>query len=278
MVEIRKYGPALKLRVWKMDLAVKLNVFEGPLDLLLHLIEKNKLDIYDIPIAQITDQYLEHIAVMDMQDLDLASEFLVMAATLLDLKSAMLLPADEEKAEETQDMREELTRRLLEYKMFKEISRTLRQQQQSAGLVFYREEDLPEEVARYRPPVNLDALLEGISLLRLNDIFQAVMKRQEDKIDPVRSKFGRIEKEPVKVEDKITFILAQCRERRTFSFASLFSAPDTGRFEIVVTFLAVLELMKVGAVRLVQEELFGNILIQAVRTDDVLERLELEFR
>ena len=103
-----------------MELAVKLKVFEGPLDLLLHLIEKDKLDIYDIPIAEITDQYMEYMAVMDMADLDLASEFLVMAATLLDIKSRMLLPVDEEEEEEVRDPREELTRRLLEYKMFRE--------------------------------------------------------------------------------------------------------------------------------------------------------------
>ena len=146
-----------------MELAVKLKVFEGPLDLLLHLIEKDKLDIYDIPIAEITDQYMEYISSMDMEDLDLASEFLVMAATLLDIKSRMLLPADEEEEEEAKDPREELARRLLEYKMFKEISVTLQEREQSAGFVFYRQEDIPEEVSRYRPPVDLDQLLEGIS-------------------------------------------------------------------------------------------------------------------
>ncbi len=259
-----------------MELAVKLKAFEGPLDLLLHLIEKNKVDIYDIPIAEITDQYMAYISRLDMEDLDLASEFLVMAATLLDIKSRMLLPAEEEEAEEGEDPREELTRRLLEYKMFKEISLTLQERQQDAGHVFYREEDIPEEVAGYRQPVDLDRLLEGISLIRLNEIFQAVMKRQEDKIDPVRSRFGRIEKEPVKVEDKILEVLALCRERQAFFFDALFpERPD--RYEIVVAFLAVLELMKVGAVRLTQEKLFGDILIQAAETEDALQRLELEF-
>ena len=261
-----------------MELAVKLKVFEGPLDLLLHLIEKDKLDIYDIPIAEITDQYMEYISSMDMEDLDLASEFLVMAATLLDIKSRMLLPADEEEEEEAKDPREELTRRLLEYKMFKEISVTLQEREQSAGFVFYRQEDIPEEVSRYRPPVDLDQLLEGISLIRLNEFFQMVIKKQEDKIDPVRSRFGRIEKEPVRVEDKITGILALCREKKQFSFVSLFPEGGAERFEVVVTFLAVLELIKAGAVQLMQEELFGDILIRAANTDDVLERLELEFQ
>ena len=261
-----------------MELAVKLKVFEGPLDLLLHLIEKDKLDIYDIPIAEITDQYMEYMSSMDMEDLDLASEFLVMAATLLDIKSRMLLPADEEEEEEAKDPREELARRLLEYKMFKEISVTLQEREQSAGFVFYRQEDIPEEVSRYRPPVDLDQLLEGISLIRLNEIFQMVIRKQEDKIDPVRSRFGRIEKEPVRVEDKITGILALCREKKQFSFVSLFPEGGAERFEVVVTFLAVLELIKAGAVQLMQEELFGDILIRAANTDDVLERLELEFQ
>lgn len=260
-----------------MELAVKLKVFEGPLDLLLHLIEKDKLDIYDIPIAEITDQYMDYIASMDLADLDLASEFLVMAATLLDIKSRMLLPVDEEE-EEAQDPREELTKRLLEYKMFKEISVTLQEREQSAGFVFYRQEDIPEEVSRYRPPVDLDQLLAGVSLIRLNEIFQMVIKKQEEKVDPVRSKFGRIEKEPVRVEDKITGILSLCREKKQFSFVSLFPEEGAERFEVVVTFLAVLELMKVGAVRLLQEELFGDIVIRAAETDDALERLELEFQ
>ncbi len=259
-----------------MELAVKLKVFEGPLDLLLHLIEKNKVDIYDIPIAQITDQYMAYIARLDMEDLDLASEFLVMAATLLDMKSRMLLPSEESEEEEADDPREELTRRLLEYKMFKEIAATLQERQQDASHVFYREEDIPEEVAGYRQPVDLDRLLDGISLIRLNEIFQMVMKKQEDKIDPVRSKFGRIQKEPVKIEDKILDVLSMCRDRQEFSFDALFTG-RADRYEIVVAFLAVLELMKVGAVRLTQETLFGDIRIQAAETEDALKRLELEF-
>ena len=259
-----------------MELAVKLKVFEGPLDLLLHLIEKNKVDIYDIPIAQITDQYMAYIARLDMEDLDLASEFLVMAATLLDMKSRMLLPSEESEEEEADDPREELTRRLLEYKMFKEIVATLQERQQDASHVFYREEDVPEEVAGYRQPVDLDRLLDGISLIRLNEIFQMVMKKQEDKIDPVRSKFGRIQKEPVKIEDKILDVLSMCRDRQEFSFDALFTG-RADRYEIVVAFLAVLELMKVGAVRLTQETLFGDIRIQAAETEDALKRLELEF-
>ena len=160
--------------------------------------------------------------------------------------------------------------------MFKEIAATLQERQQDASHVFYREEDVPEEVAGYRQPVDLDRLLDGISLIRLNEIFQMVMKKQEDKIDPVRSKFGRIQKEPVKIEDKILDVLSMCRDRQEFSFDALFTG-RADRYEIVVAFLAVLELMKVGAVRLTQETLFGDIRIQAAETEDALKRLELEF-
>ena len=259
-----------------MELAVKLKVFEGPLDLLLHLIEKNKVDIYDIPIAQITDQYMAYIARLDMEDLDLASEFLVMAATPLAMKSRMLLPSQESEQEAAAAPRDELTRRLLEYKMFKEIAATLQERQQDASHVFYREEDIPEEVAGYRQPVDLDRLLDGISLIRLNEIFQMVMKKQEDKIDPVRSKFGRIQKEPVKIEDKILDVLSMCRDRQEFSFDALFTG-RADRYEIVVAFLAVLELMKVGAFSFPCARLFGDIRIQAAETEDALKRLELEF-
>jgi len=259
-----------------MDLSVKLDAFEGPLDLLLHLIEKNKIDIYDIPIAEITDQYMEYVSHMELHDLDLVSEFLVMAATLLDIKSRMLLPKEEETEEEEDDPRQELAKQLVEYKMFKEISRALQEREERAAGVFYREEDIPKEVACYREPMDLDKLLDGVTLIRLNEIFQMVMKKQEDKIDPVRSRFGRIEKEPMKVEDKISTILSVCREKKTFSFRELLER-QRDKFEVVVTFLAVLELMKIGAVSLTQEVLFGEIIIEAAETEDALNRLEAEW-
>ena len=122
-----------------MEMNVKLQVFEGPLDLLLHLIDKNKVDIYDIPIVEITDQYMEYVRAMDNSDLDIMSEFLLMATTLLDIKSRMLLPREEkeEDGEEAEDPRAELVQQLLEYKMYKTISYQLRDRQMDARLVFY---------------------------------------------------------------------------------------------------------------------------------------------
>ena len=164
---------------------VKLNVFEGPLDLLLHLIEKNKVNIYDIPIVTITEQYLEYVNNMEEEDLDVMSEFLVMAATLIKIKSKMLLPKDEEDPEDEEDPREELVRRLLEYKMYKCMANELKDRQLDAGKVWYKKKDIPDEVLAYEEPVNLEELVGDIRLSDLNRIFQSIMKRQE--IRSVRS-------------------------------------------------------------------------------------------
>ena len=132
-----------------MPIPLKLQVFEGPMDLLMHLIEKNKIDIYDIPIVTITDQYLEYVRQMEHSDMNVTSEFLVMAATLLDIKSRMLLPREEDEEGEEEDPRDELVRRLLEYKMYKFMSEELREKSRHAGLSYFREQDLPEEVRSY---------------------------------------------------------------------------------------------------------------------------------
>ena len=129
------------------NLPVKLEVFEGPLDLLLHLIDKNKINIYDIPIAEITEQYLEYINAMETKDLETMSEFLVMAATLINIKSRMLLPAKETEEEEETDPRQELVERLLEYKMFKYISWELKDKELDASRSLYKPPTIPEEIA-----------------------------------------------------------------------------------------------------------------------------------
>lgn len=258
---------------------IKLEVFEGPLDLLLHLIDKNKVDIYDIPIAEITDQYMEYMRGMPQENLDLVSEFLVMAATLLDIKSKMLLPAEpEEEGEEAEDPRQELVERLLEYKMYKDLSMVLSEQQKEAECLFFKPATIPEEVACYEEPVDLDALLDGITLGQLEAIFKMVIKKQEDKIDPVRNKFGKIINEPIKVSDKISYILTICKKEQRFSFRGLLEK-QKNKFEVVVTFLAVLELIKVGRIRLYQEEIFGDIEMETLPMDEKdLENIDLDFQ
>lgn len=243
-----------------MQLEFDLNVFRGPLDLLMHLIEKNRIDIYDIPIGLLTDQYMACLENME-PDLDSNSEFLVMASTLLYLKARSLLPGDEEGTEDAEDPREELVRRLLEYKMFQEISQVLEEQENQSGDSAYRKEQLPEEVRAYKEPVNLDELLEGVDMKRLHRVFQMLMRRQEEMRDPVRSNFGKIRREPLKVGDRIAGLTRRLKEQHHFWFSEVLE--EGSRFEVVVTFLAMLELMKAGQVMITQEERFGDIFLEA---------------
>lgn len=168
-----------------MALSVKLNVFEGPLDLLLHLIDKNKIDIYDIPIVEITDQYMEYLHSMEKEDLGIMSEFLVMAATLLDIKCKMLLPKEVNEEGEEEDPRAELVQKLLEYKMYKYMSYELQDRLGDAAGVYYRKQDLPEEVLQYTPPSDPQELLRGLTLERMSAIYQALIA--DRKIRSIRS-------------------------------------------------------------------------------------------
>lgn len=245
-----------------MELTVKLQVFEGPLDLLLHLLDKNKVNIYDIPIVEITNQYMEYIREMKRQDLNVMSEFLVMAATLIDIKSKMLLPAKETEEEEAEDPRAELVEQLLEYKMYKCISYELKDRQMDAEKVMFKEPTIPDEVAAYEEPVDLEELMADVTLKKLNDIFKSTMRKQEDKIDPVRSKFGKIEKEEVSLSDKMVYLEQYAMTHPHFSFRSLLEA-QCGKMEIIVTFLAVLELMKMGKITIYQDKIFDDIRIES---------------
>ncbi|MBO5352716.1 MAG: segregation/condensation protein A [Lachnospiraceae bacterium] len=252
-----------------MAIPVKLEVFEGPLDLLLHLIDKNKINIYDIPIALITEQYMAYLEELEKQDLDNMSEFLVMAATLLRIKSKMLLPQEETEEEEPEDPRQELVERLLEYKMYKFASLELRDRQLEADKMFFKKSTLPPEVKDYKEEVNLEELLSGLTLAKLNDIFRSVIKKQADKIDPVRSKFGKIEKEEVNLSEKMRYVQEYGLLYKTFSFRGLLEE-QADKMEVIVTFLCILELMKMGRIHIVQEEIFDDIFIEYL-AEDVIE-------
>ncbi len=243
-----------------MAISVKLEAFEGPLDLLLHLIDKNKIDIYDIPIAEITDQYMDYIRSMKEQDMGVMSEFLVMATTLLDIKSRMLLPREKDENGEEEDPRAELVEQLLEYKMYKSMSLELRDKQVDADRVVYKKPTVPEEVKAYEQPVDMEELLGDLTLEKLNGIFQDVMKKQEEKIDPVRSKFGEIKQEEVTLDEKLSEVTAYAKTHKEFSFRSLLSR-QSSRTQLVVTFLAILELMKEGTLHVEQEQPFDDLMI-----------------
>lgn len=243
-----------------MGIPVKLEAFEGPLDLLLHLIEKNKVDIYDIPIVEITNQYMEYIRAMQEKDLNVMSEFLLMAATLLDIKCRMLLPVEVNEEGEEEDPRAELVEQLLQYKMYKYMSYELKDRQMDGELLMYKEPTIPDEVKAYEPPVDLDALFDGVTLAQLNNIFKDIMKRQVDKIDPVRSEFGKIEKEEVTVEDKLEYLSTYITSHKKFSFRDLMTKQKS-KTQLVVTFLAILEMMKMGKIWVEQEKTFDDIVI-----------------
>lgn len=192
------------------------------------------------------------------------SEFLVMAATLLDIKAKMLLPAQPAAAEETEpeDPRAQLVQQLLEYKMYKYISGELKDRQLDASRVLFKAPTIPQEVSAYEEPIDLDTLVGDLTLDRLYQIFQSVMKKQADKVDPIRSKFGKIQKEEVSLEDCMASLEHHARTHKAFSFRALLGSAAS-KTQVIVTFLAVLELMKTGVLTIAQEHTFDDIQIRS---------------
>jgi segregation and condensation protein A len=231
---------------------VQLEIFEGPLDLLLHLIKKNEVSVTDIPIAAITEQYLATLELMQSLSLDVAGEFLVMAATLIHIKSRMLLPAGEDEAqnddEEGGDPRDELVRRLLEYQRYKEAAAELEQRDILTRDVFIRSGAPVEETPV--PTFREASVFELLTALR-----RVLERLPQDNAHEVTL-------EKITVREKMTLLLDTLRPRGEVLFEELFTDVRT-RMEVVVTFLAMLELVKVRAIRIVQEELGGPIVIQA---------------
>ena len=225
-------------------------------------IVQNKVNIYDIPIVEITNQYMDYIAQMKRQDLNIMSEFLVMAATLIDIKSKMLLPSNPDAEEEEEDPRAELVQQLLEYKMYKCMAYELKDRQIDAQRTMFKAPTIPEEVLAYEEPVNLEDLVSNITIAKLNQIFKSIMKKQTDKLDPIRSKFGKIEKEEVSQEEKMEELKQYALTHKHFSFRGILEK-QASKVEVIVTFLAILELMKTGIILIYQENTFDDIMIDS---------------
>ncbi|MBR3042024.1 MAG: segregation/condensation protein A [Eubacterium sp.] len=242
---------------------VKLDVFEGPLDLLLHLIEKNKFNIFDIPIVEITRQYLEYLDSMEEENMDVMSEFLVMAATLISIKSKMLLPKEEEETEEEDDPRAELVKSLIEYKMYKYASAELKDMSIDASNAFFKKETIPKEVKEVKEEVDPKELLSDITMKQMSKIFHALLKREVDRVDPVRSKFGTITRDEIRLEDKMVEIRNEIKGLKSINFRTLLGS-RRGKINLIVSFLAILELMKTGVLLIRQEEMFGDIIIDSL--------------
>lgn len=236
--------------------SIKVPVFEGPLDLLLHLIKENKIDIYDIPISLITRQYLEYIEMMKELNLEIASEFLVMAATLIYIKSRMLLPPDETiETEGQEDLRAGLVQRLLEYQAYKEASATLREKEEVWANIFSRPPVDKDEI--YKDEIAIEP--EPYPYLFDVNIFDlmAALKKILSKAPPEAIKITR---ETLTVKDRIAVILDKMENEHTMRFDALFEG-DAARLQIIVTFLALLEILRLGLVRAYQDKDFGTIWI-----------------
>jgi segregation and condensation protein A len=231
-----------------MTYKVKLDFFEGPLDLLLFLIKKEKIDIYDIPISKVTEQYLAYLDLMKLLDLNIAGEFLVMAATLMHIKSKMLLPPDEtEEPEEQGDPREELVRRLLEYKKYKEAAARLKEMRECNKGFFIRKLEGDKEKVFIEGEGYFEA-----SLFDLISAFRKVLKSVP------KQKFHEVTKDRFSVSDKIHAIYHMLTNTSRIIFTDLF-ASASGKDEIIATFLAVLELIKLKEILVVQKDFFSEI-------------------
>ena len=226
---------------------VKLALFEGPLDLLLFLIRKDEIDIYDIPIAEITRQFLDYVEIIQALDLELAGDFLLMAATLMRIKSRMLLPADPDSEDELEDPREELVRRLLEYQQFKDVAGWLETRQDGVRDVFYRGEALDmdmgqrEDTSGFRP----------VSLFELLSAF----KRALDAAPKIA--FHEVARVEISIEDRMAYVLEVLSQHRQMPFDALIA--DAHRQVVVVTFIAILELIKTGHISVQQVDIDGDI-------------------
>ncbi|MDI6775535.1 MAG: segregation/condensation protein A [Verrucomicrobiota bacterium] len=233
---------------------VQLEVFEGPLDLLLYLIKKEEVDIYNIPIERITTQYMEYMNLMRMLDLNIAGEFIVMAATLMMIKSRMLLPAEDrsELGEEEEDPRWELVKQLVAYKKFKDVAAELQKREQWQENVFALGGDnIGIE------PEDRGLKLQDVSLFDLIRAFNEVLKRAQPE------SIGEISAHRYTVVDQITAILDIMRARRQALFAEFFGA-GAPRAEIICTFLAMLELIRLRQILVTQTDPFGAITIMAI--------------
>lgn len=244
------------------SITVRLDVFEGPLDLLCHLIEKNKIDIYDIPIAELTDQYLTFLEHVSNKNMDEMSEFLVMATTLLEIKSKVLLPSTKKQMEEEEgpDPREELVEKLLEYKKFKQITEVLKIREEQSSKFLYKKSDSTLKELAEEKSLEPEAFLQGITMADLYHAFEDVMKRKEIKTDHVRASFENVVNDPFTIQERMEYIRDLLILHSKTTFHAIFRE-DSTKIEVVVTFLALLEMMKMKEVTLFQKKNFDEIII-----------------
>lgn len=242
-----------------MSVLYKLDTFEGPLDLLLHLIDKSEIDIHEVSISEITDQYMDYLHAMTELELEVTSEFLVMAATLLSIKSKQLLPKPpvfeddfDDWMDDDLDPRDELIQKLVEYRKFKQIAEQLREKEFERSLVYSRE---PEDMTPFLKEQKINPL-EGIHLSDLIAAFQKALGKAAR-----RQVIATVQRDEISVKDRIRDIVEVLKQYETVQFSKLMRE-NMNRHEVVVTFLAILELMKMKHIRCFQHGLFDDIVIQ----------------
>lgn len=245
-----------------MQLNIKTLNFEGPFDLLLHLIKKNEMDIYDIKIYEITKQYLEYIDLLKEMDLDVTSEFIVIAATLIEIKSKMLLPKEKktEEVENEEDPRKELVAKLLEYKKYKVVSEYLKDRE--VGLMFGKKAEIILE-----PEPEIKDILKNISMLQLYNTYNELMDRFRNKLNKENIINKIIPLDAYKVEDKMIYLKEALLSHSKIKF-SLLTKNYNSKIEIVVTFLAMLELIKLREVKVIQYENFNEIYLERIENNE----------
>lgn len=247
-----------------MAVNIKIENYEGPFDLLLHLIKKNEMDIYDIKIYDITSQYIEYLDKMNEMDLELTSEFIVLAATLIQIKSFMLLPKNNEDSEELcielDDPKKELIEKLIEYKKIKAAAEYLKSKEVETGISHSKK---PEIIDDTNTNINTSELFKSITLLNLYDIFNSVIEKYYSKLN-VKNNFNkRISIDEYKIEDKMLEIVDIVKNNGITSFSDILSK-SSYKIEKIVYFLALLELIKLKEVTIVQNENFKEIYLERI--------------
>lgn len=244
---------------------IKVADFEGPFDLLLHLIKKNKMDIYNVEIYKVTNQYLEYLNTRKVMDLEITSEFIVVAATLIEIKSKNLLPKIKVEEENEEDIEKRLMERLIEYKKIKSVSEFFKERYINQGDVYSKKPEIIEEVKS--EPVNNVDIFKNLTLLDLYNIYNKILENYREK----QNKFNVVQKkiyvDKYKVEDKMNELLERVNSNNVIEFDSLMKESSC-KLETVVTFLALLELIKIRTINVYQDESFGNILIKRRRDSE----------
>lgn len=237
-----------------MNIEIKINEFEGPLDLLLHLIKESKMDIFDLKIEVITDQYLEYINKMEEMNLNIASSYLVMAAELIEMKSRMLLPRHEEDEEQEEDPQEQLVNRLIEYQRYKDLTLKFKDLEEERHKVYTKS---PENIKEYLPEVEVISNTD-VTLDDLIKAFQKFLERQKEN-EPLSTK---VTKKEMSVEDRRKSIRNILKKKHKFNFLELFDVLT--KEYVVVTFLAILEMARQNELIIVQESNFGEIMCEGI--------------